>query len=84
MDSKGRYIGQVHLSYLRHPTDDAESLIRCSPGEDGTNGFFVSCFVKAHVTQSTEVKVKRKQSATALGSTAGKRRRNDPRPGDGA
>lgn len=27
--------------------DDADSLIRCSPGEDATNGFFVSCFVKS-------------------------------------
>ncbi|KAF5392260.1 hypothetical protein D9757_001514 [Collybiopsis confluens] len=26
--------------------DDAASLIRCLPGEDATNGFFVSCFVK--------------------------------------
>ncbi|KAG8932046.1 hypothetical protein FRC02_001735 [Tulasnella sp. 418] len=26
--------------------NEAESLVRCSPGEDGTNGFFVSCFVK--------------------------------------
>ncbi|KAF8907329.1 S-adenosyl-L-methionine-dependent methyltransferase [Gymnopilus junonius] len=26
--------------------DDASSLIRCLPGEDATNGFFVSCFVK--------------------------------------
>jgi len=25
----------------------ADSVIRCSPGEDHTNGFFVSCFVKA-------------------------------------
>ncbi|KDR78915.1 hypothetical protein GALMADRAFT_64214 [Galerina marginata CBS 339.88] len=25
---------------------DASSLIRCLPGEDATNGFFVSCFVK--------------------------------------
>ena len=25
---------------------DALSLIRCLPGEDATNGFFVSCFVK--------------------------------------
>ncbi|KAG6854394.1 hypothetical protein C0991_007385 [Blastosporella zonata] len=24
----------------------AESLVRCSPGEDATNGFFVSCFVR--------------------------------------
>ncbi|KAG1747086.1 S-adenosyl-L-methionine-dependent methyltransferase [Suillus paluster] len=27
-------------------TGDADSLVRCSPGEDGTNGFFVSCFVR--------------------------------------
>ncbi|EIN03703.1 S-adenosyl-L-methionine-dependent methyltransferase [Punctularia strigosozonata HHB-11173 SS5] len=26
--------------------EDADSVIRCSPGEDATNGFFVSCFVK--------------------------------------
>ncbi|EEB87488.1 hypothetical protein MPER_15146, partial [Moniliophthora perniciosa FA553] len=24
----------------------AESLVRCMPGEDATNGFFVSCFVR--------------------------------------
>ncbi|KAL1748928.1 S-adenosyl-L-methionine-dependent methyltransferase [Schizophyllum fasciatum] len=26
---------------------DADGLIRCLPGEDATNGFFVSCFVRA-------------------------------------
>jgi len=26
--------------------DDAASLVRCSPTDDGTNGFFVSCFVR--------------------------------------
>lgn len=26
--------------------DDAECLVRCSPGEDATNGFFVSCLVR--------------------------------------
>ena len=25
---------------------NASSLVRCLPGEDATNGFFVSCFVK--------------------------------------
>ena len=25
---------------------DAECVVRCSPGEDATNGFFVSCFVR--------------------------------------
>lgn len=36
---------------------DALSLIRCSPGEDATNGFFVSCFVK----RSHPVSRKRKE-----------------------
>ncbi|KAJ7722752.1 S-adenosyl-L-methionine-dependent methyltransferase [Mycena maculata] len=36
--------------------EDAESLIRCSPGEDATNGFFVSCFVRG-VAQSKKRKV---------------------------
>ncbi len=27
-------------------SDDAASLVRCVPGEDRTNGFFVACFVK--------------------------------------
>lgn len=26
--------------------DDAASLVRCLPGEDATNGFFVSCFIR--------------------------------------
>ncbi|KAJ7183139.1 S-adenosyl-L-methionine-dependent methyltransferase [Mycena filopes] len=29
--------------------EDASSLVRCSPGEDATNGFFVSCFVRREV-----------------------------------
>ncbi|KAJ6570193.1 S-adenosyl-L-methionine-dependent methyltransferase [Mycena vulgaris] len=41
--------------------DDARSLIRCSPGEDATNGFFVSCFVR-QVAQ-TPVANKRKAEA---------------------
>lgn len=27
-------------------SDNAASLVRCLPGEDRTNGFFVACFVK--------------------------------------
>ena len=38
-----------------HPIDDAESLVRCSPGEDATNGFFVSMFVReTHVPEGTD------------------------------
>ncbi|KAK2460909.1 hypothetical protein APHAL10511_007379 [Amanita phalloides] len=32
--------------HLSDPVHTA-SLVRCVPGEDGTNGFFVACFVKA-------------------------------------
>ena len=37
---------------------DTEAIVRCSPGEDGTNGFFVSCFVRrsnAHLGVGEEV-----------------------------
>jgi hypothetical protein len=36
-----------------HDNKETEAIVRCSPGEDGTNGFFVSCFVRrshAHVS----------------------------------
>ncbi|KAJ7454797.1 S-adenosyl-L-methionine-dependent methyltransferase [Mycena latifolia] len=32
--------------------NDATSLIRCSPGDDATNGFFVSCFVRRRVAHA--------------------------------
>ncbi|KAJ7746636.1 S-adenosyl-L-methionine-dependent methyltransferase [Mycena metata] len=41
--------------------EDATSLIRCSPGEDATNGFFVSCFVR----QEVEVSLPNKRKADA-------------------
>ncbi|KAG6909942.1 hypothetical protein DXG01_014211 [Tephrocybe rancida] len=28
-------------------SNQAASLVRCSPGDDATNGFFVSCFVRS-------------------------------------
>lgn len=48
--------------------DDAASLIRCSPGDDATNGFFVALFIRDSEIQVTEgsdrVNVaKRKQTA---------------------
>ena len=44
----------------------ADSLVRCSPGEDGTNGFFVSLFVRrsnAHGEQS-EMRIDSKKRKT--------------------
>ncbi|OJA11980.1 hypothetical protein AZE42_10675 [Rhizopogon vesiculosus] len=42
-------------------TGDADSLVRCVPGDDDTNGFFVSCFIREHdSTLSPECSKKRK------------------------
>ncbi|THV02847.1 S-adenosyl-L-methionine-dependent methyltransferase [Dendrothele bispora CBS 962.96] len=41
--------------------DHASSLVRCSPDEDGTNGFFVSCFIRKEKESS-----KRKARETEL------------------
>ncbi|KAG6333686.1 hypothetical protein ID866_5404 [Astraeus odoratus] len=57
-------------------TDEAESLIRCSPGEDATNGFFVSCFIKTEITHSQEeVETNRKRIITSPGPEKRKKRR---------
>ena len=49
----GRHSGLHVAHFPQHSNNNetflaalAESLLRCSPGEDGTNGFFVSCFVR--------------------------------------
>lgn len=38
----------MHTMFTKslHLKAHADSLVRCSPGEDGTNGFFVSLFVR--------------------------------------
>jgi len=51
--------------------DQAASLIRCLPGEDATNGFFVSCFVK-HPGGVTR---KRKDISNTEASVSGSRPR---------
>ncbi|KAF9532578.1 S-adenosyl-L-methionine-dependent methyltransferase [Crepidotus variabilis] len=58
------------LNVLDSP-GDACSLVRCSPGEDATNGFFVSCFVKAAETSVS----KRKAIAETVGSTPKRKKR---------
>jgi len=37
--------------------EDADSVVRCSPGEDATNGFFVSMFVREAESRSNKRKV---------------------------
>lgn len=40
-------------------------MVRCNPGEDGTNGFFVSCFVRDHDPDATlPEKVSKKTTVT--------------------
>lgn len=43
LSTKDISIGGDHLLLS---AGDAECVVRCSPGEDATNGFFVSCFVR--------------------------------------
>ena len=42
--------GLRNLSYVRAAiymsSPDAEAVVRCVPGDDHTNGFFVSCFIR--------------------------------------
>ncbi len=58
LDIPGTVKSLLDKQYPRtHPkstTDDAASLVRCFPGDDATNGFFVSLFVrKTEASQST-------------------------------
>ena len=46
---------------------DAECMVRCSPGEDATNGFFVSCFVRQSQGGLTELG-KRSRSSVSHGA----------------
>ena len=40
------HIGLLPCGLITSHNKDTEAIVRCSPGEDGTNGFFVSCFVR--------------------------------------
>jgi hypothetical protein len=46
---------------------DTEAVVRCSPAEDATNGFFVSCFVR-HRSRSTRSDVGQAEVACARGN----------------
>lgn len=61
--------------------ESASSLVRCSPNEDATNGFFVSCFVSTDAAQATHsgdnfMTKKRKRDGE---SSSKKRRKLDQR-----
>ncbi|KAH8100930.1 S-adenosyl-L-methionine-dependent methyltransferase [Cristinia sonorae] len=50
--------------------DEAESLIRCSPGEDATNGFFVSLFVRESNTRMNKRKAGEEMTEEANASSS--------------
>jgi len=59
------FISRIHISF----SGDPMAVIRCLPGEDATNGFFVACFVKnplkkRRVTQNDVQNQGRKKSKT--------------------
>ncbi|KAL1677689.1 S-adenosyl-L-methionine-dependent methyltransferase [Schizophyllum commune] len=56
---------------------DAEGLIRCLPGEDATNGFFVSCFVRRMEDEMEDVEGSEGKKATAQQPTSKKRKAED-------
>lgn len=74
MNNPGEYHRAYHCLSLRSDfpdisyigAADAASLVRCSPGEDATNGFFVSLFVRQISTAEAENK-KRKGAPCANG-----------------
>jgi putative methyltransferase len=54
-----RYSGSILIPERR--TDQASAVIRCSPDEDATNGFFVSCFARGNTdTELSHDGLKRK------------------------
>ncbi|KAJ7650677.1 S-adenosyl-L-methionine-dependent methyltransferase [Roridomyces roridus] len=59
-----------------HIAEGASSLIRCSPGEDATNGFFVSCFVRR---PSNKRKGEEDEGEGAARPKKKKKKKNKPR-----
>lgn len=47
----------------RLKVDLADSVIRCLPGEDKTNGFFVACFIKGERRSNKTKKRPREEAA---------------------
>lgn len=56
-------------------SDDAESLVRCSPGEDATNGFFVSLFVRKQESATGKRKAAEEEQTDAVPEPSAKRRK---------
>jgi hypothetical protein len=59
---------EAHIAFPRadyilfsHPEELSGSLIRCSPGEDKTNGFFVSCFITGLSNDGDDAKKSKKR-----------------------
>ncbi|KAA1467333.1 S-adenosyl-L-methionine-dependent methyltransferase [Dentipellis sp. KUC8613] len=61
----------------------ADSLVRCSPGHDATNGFFVSCFVRRGASDPSDFgyQIEQQSEDTILGKR--KAEEGSPHPEDG-
>jgi 25S rRNA (cytosine2278-C5)-methyltransferase len=55
----------MNLEFILTPfSDRASAVVRCSPDEDATNGFFVSCFARGVVDEGAlSSNLKRKADA---------------------
>ena len=67
-------------------TDDASSLVRCSPDHDATNGFFVACFIRNIEPYNPDVnlakKRKHRQDEGRLDGAKRKKRKKKPKQKD--
>ncbi|TFK40253.1 S-adenosyl-L-methionine-dependent methyltransferase [Crucibulum laeve] len=55
--------------------EDAHSVVRCSPGEDATNGFFVSCFVRCATASGAKRKAVDSDGETERAKPSRKKRK---------
>lgn len=74
MDAPGALSVVDLLLKLRPPLrlEDAEALVRCSPGEDATNGFFVSLIMRKRdqVEDTAEIDMKKRKMPEDGGETS--------------
>nr|GAT60990.1 predicted protein [Mycena chlorophos] len=50
-----------HRRGMPEEMESADSVVRCKPGEDATNGFFVSCFVRQSNKRKADGEIPRQQ-----------------------
>jgi hypothetical protein len=69
----------LFVTWVDEGKDCADCLIRCSPGEDATNGFFVSCFVRASNREDTRKRKREADGALTPSSTRKRKQKKSDR-----